>query len=152
MDMNGPGNLCLPYLPLAPSMYDVNTIWAGSEWWESPYYSRWRQKLGRYQRLRTLRKISSRISIIDEGKSSLETLLSAANRYQVDESTIPTYLRRRIMESLGTKNHHRNWKKVICRAFVKDLQKPGLLYPMHRAMAYMFLSNVGKMWQINLQT
>jgi photosystem II stability/assembly factor-like uncharacterized protein len=82
MDMNGP-EIYATVFALAPSMHDVNTIWAGSD--DGKVHIT--QDGGKNWVDITPKDLPkfSRISIIDEGKFKPGTLYLSANRYQVDD-------------------------------------------------------------------
>ena len=124
MDMNGP-EIYATIFALAPSLHDVNTIWAGSDDglmhitrdggqnWENvtppdmPKYTR--------------------ISIIDESRHHPGTAYVAANRYQVDDRE--PYVWR-------TRDYGKTWTKIVdgiaaghfARAVREDPIRPGLLF------------------------
>ena len=124
IDMNGP-EIYATVFALAPSNYDVNTIWAGSDdgkvhitrnggknWTDiTP------QNLPKY----------SRISIIEESTHQEGTLYLAANRYQVDDRQPYVF---------KTGDYGKTWKKIIngiadghfARAIREDPIKEGLLF------------------------
>jgi hypothetical protein len=142
MDMNGP-EIYATVFALAPSMYDVNTIWAGSDDGKV-HITRDGGKNWADITPKDLPKFS-RISIIDEGKFKPGTLYLAANRYQVDDRQPYVF---------KTEDYGKSWTKIItgieeghfARAIREDLQKPGLLYLATEHGVYVSF-NDGKMWQ-----
>jgi photosystem II stability/assembly factor-like uncharacterized protein len=142
MDMNGP-EIYATVFALAPSMYDVNTIWAGSDDGKV-HITRDGGKNWADITPEDLPKFS-RISIIDEGKFNPGTLYLAANRYQVDDRQPYVF---------KTEDYGKSWTKIItgiedghfARAIREDLQKPGLLYLATEHGVYVSF-NDGEMWQ-----
>jgi photosystem II stability/assembly factor-like uncharacterized protein len=142
MDMNGP-EIYATVFALAPSMYDVNTIWAGSDDGKV-HITRDGGKNWTDITPKDLPKFS-RISIIDEGKFKPGTLYLAANRYQVDDRQPYVF---------KTEDYGKSWTKIItgiedghfARAIREDLQKPGLLYLATEHGVYVSF-NDGEMWQ-----
>jgi photosystem II stability/assembly factor-like uncharacterized protein len=142
MDMNGP-EIYATVFALAPSMYDVNTIWAGSDDGKV-HITRDGGKNWADITPEDLPKFS-RISIIDEGKFKPGTLYLAANRYQVDDRQPYVF---------KTEDFGKSWTKIITgiedghftRAIREDLEKPGLLYLATEHGVYVSF-NDGKMWQ-----
>ena len=142
MDMNGP-EIYATVFALAPSMYDVNTIWAGSDDGKV-HITRDGGKNWADITPGDLPKFS-RISIIDEGKFKPGTLYLAANRYQVDDRQPYVF---------KTENFGKSWTKIItgiedghfARAIREDLEKPGLLYLATEHGVYVSF-NDGEMWQ-----
>ncbi|MFT7202565.1 MAG: photosystem II stability/assembly factor-like uncharacterized protein [Algoriphagus sp.] len=142
MDMNGP-EIYATVFALAPSMYDVNTIWAGSDDGKV-HITRDGGKNWIDITPKDLPKFS-RISIIDEGKFKPGTLYLAANRYQVDDRQPYVF---------KTDDYGKSWTKIItgiedghfARAIREDLQKPGLLYLATEHGVYVSF-NDGEMWQ-----
>ncbi|MFQ5689403.1 MAG: WD40/YVTN/BNR-like repeat-containing protein [Gemmatimonadota bacterium] len=124
MDMNGP-EIYATVFALAPSRYDVNTIWAGSDdglmhitrdggaSWQDitppdmPHYTR--------------------VSVIEESKHAPGTAYVAANRYQVDDRA--PYVWR-------TTDYGKSWTKIVegiapghfARVVREDPERQGLLY------------------------
>ncbi|WP_422004648.1 VPS10 domain-containing protein [Roseivirga pacifica] len=141
-DMNGP-EIYATVFALAPSNYDVNTIWAGSD--DGKVHitrnggKRWTditpKDLPKY----------SRISIIDESKFNEGTLYLAANRYQVDDRQPYVF---------KTTDYGKSWTKItngiadghFARAIREDLKQPGLLYLATEHGVYVSF-NDGEMWQ-----
>ena len=82
MDMNGP-EIYATVFALAPSVHDINTIWAGSD--DGKIHIT--QDGGKNWKDITPKDLPkfSRVSIIDESKHRPGTLYVAANRYQVDD-------------------------------------------------------------------
>jgi photosystem II stability/assembly factor-like uncharacterized protein len=142
MDMNGP-EIYATVFALAPSMYDVNTIWAGSDDGKV-HITRDGGENWTDITPKDLPKFS-RISIIDEGKFKPGTLYLAANRYQVDDRQPYVF---------KTDDYGKSWTKIItgiedghfARAIREDLQKPGLLYLATEHGVYVSF-NDGEMWQ-----
>jgi photosystem II stability/assembly factor-like uncharacterized protein len=142
MDMNGP-EIYATVFALAPSMYDVNTIWAGSDDGKV-HITRDGGKNWADITPKDLPKFS-RISIIDEGKFKPGTLYLAANRYQVDDRQPYVF---------KTEDFGKSWTKIIsgiedghfARAIREDLEKPGLLYLATEHGVYVSF-NDGEMWQ-----
>jgi photosystem II stability/assembly factor-like uncharacterized protein len=142
MDMNGP-EIYATVFALAPSMYDVNTIWAGSDDGKV-HITRDGGKNWADITPEDLPKFS-RISIIDEGKFEPGTLYLAANRYQVDDRQPYVF---------KTEDFGKSWTKIItgiedghfARAIREDLEKPGLLYLATEHGVYVSF-NDGEMWQ-----
>ena len=142
MDMNGP-EIYATVFALAPSMYDVNTIWAGSDDGKV-HITRDGGENWTDITPKDLPKFS-RISIIDEGKFKPGTLYLAANRYQVDDRKPYVF---------KTDDYGKSWTKIItgiedghfARAIREDLQKPGLLYLATEHGVYVSF-NDGEMWQ-----
>ncbi len=142
MDMNGP-EIYATVFALAPSMHDVNTIWAGSD--DGKVHIT--QDGGKNWTDITPADLPkfSRISIIDEGKFAPGTLYLAANRYQVDDRQPYVF---------KTKDYGKTWTKIIdgiedghfARAIREDLQKPGLLYLATEHGVYVSF-NDGAEWQ-----
>lgn len=142
MDMNGP-EIYATVFALAPSMYDVNTIWAGSDDGKV-HITRDGGKNWADITPTDLPKFS-RISIIDEGKFQPGTLYLAANRYQVDDRQPYVF---------KTTDYGKTWTKIIngiadghfARAIREDLEQPGLLYLATEHGVYVSF-NDGAMWQ-----
>lgn len=142
MDMNGP-EIYATVFALAPSMHDVNTIWAGSD--DGKVHIT--QDAGKNWVDITPSDLPkfSRISIIDEGKFQPGTLYLAANRYQVDDRQPYVF---------KTKDYGKTWTKIIdgiedghfARAIREDLEKPGLLYLATEHGVYVSF-NDGANWQ-----
>ncbi|MDG1275900.1 MAG: glycosyl hydrolase, partial [Algoriphagus sp.] len=142
MDMNGP-EIYATVFALAPSMHDVNTIWAGSD--DGKVHIT--QDGGKNWVDITPKDLPkfSRISIIDEGKFKPGTLYLAANRYQVDDRQPYVF---------KTDDFGKTWTKIIsgiedghfARAIREDLEKPGLLYLATEHGVYVSF-NDGDMWQ-----
>jgi hypothetical protein len=124
-------------------MYDVNTIWAGSDDGKV-HITRDGGKNWADITPEDLPKFS-RISIIDEGKFEPGTLYLAANRYQVDDRQPYVF---------KTEDFGKSWTKIItgiedghfARAIREDLEKPGLLYLATEHGVYVSF-NDGEMWQ-----
>lgn len=141
-DMNGP-EIYATVFALAPSMHDVNTIWAGSDDGKV-HITRDGGKKWVDITPKELPKFS-RISIIDEGKFSPGTLYLAANRYQVDDRQPYVF---------KTTDYGKTWTKIIsgiedghfARAVREDLKKPGLLYLATEHGVYISF-NDGAQWQ-----
>lgn len=142
MDMNGP-EIYATVFALAPSMHDVNTIWAGSD--DGKVHIT--QDGGKNWEDITPAELPkfSRISIIDEGKFQPGTLYLAANRYQVDDRQPYVF---------KTSDYGKTWTKIIngiegghfARAIREDLEKPGLLYLATEHGVYVSF-NDGANWQ-----
>ncbi|WP_296701413.1 glycosyl hydrolase [Algoriphagus sp.] len=142
MDMNGP-EIYATVFALAPSMHDVNTIWAGSD--DGKVHIT--QDGGQNWTDITPADLPkfSRVSIIDEGKFQPGTLYLAANRYQVDDRQPYVF---------KTKDYGKTWTKIIngiedghfARAIREDLEKPGLLYLATEHGVYVSF-NDGAEWQ-----
>ncbi len=142
MDMNGP-EIYATVFALAPSMHDINTIWAGSD--DGKVHIT--QDGGQNWTDITPKDLPkfSRVSIIDEGKFAPGTLYLAANRYQVDDRQPYVF---------KTKDFGKTWTKIIngiedghfARAIREDLEKPGLLYLATEHGVYVSF-NDGEMWQ-----
>jgi hypothetical protein len=124
-------------------MYDVNTIWAGSDDGKV-HITRDGGKNWADITPKDLPKFS-RISIIDEGKFKPGTLYLAANRYQVNDRQPYVF---------KTENFGKSWTKIItgiedghfARSIREDLEKPGLLYLATEHGVYVSF-NDGEMWQ-----
>lgn len=142
MDMNGP-EIYATVFALAPSMHDINTIWAGSDDGKM-HITRDGGKKWVDITPKDLPKFS-RISIIDEGKFSPGTLYLAANRYQVDDRQPYVF---------KTTDYGKTWTKIIsgiqdghfARAVREDLVKPGVLYLATEHGVYVSF-NDGAQWQ-----
>jgi len=124
MDMNGP-EIYATVFALAPSHYDVNTLWTGSD--DGKVHIT--QNGGKSWEDITPAELPkfSRISVIEESKFNPGTLYLAANRYQVDD---------REPYAFKTSDYGKTWTKIttgiqeghFARAIREDLVKPGLLY------------------------
>ncbi len=141
-DMNGP-EIYATVFALAPSNYDVNTIWAGSDDGKI-HITRNGGKRWTDITPKDLPKFS-RVSIIEESKFNPGTLYVAANRYQVDDREPYVF---------KTTDYGKTWTKItngiqsghFARAIREDLQKPGLLYLATEHGVYISF-NDGEMWQ-----
>jgi len=124
MDMNGP-EIYATVFALAPSIHDINTIWAGSDDGKV-HITRNGGKQWTDITPPDLPKFS-RVSIIDESIHNPGTLYLAANRYQVDDRQPYVY---------RTTDYGKSWKKIIngiedghfTRAVREDPVRPGLLF------------------------
>lgn len=142
MDMNGP-EIYATVFALAPSNYDVNTIWAGSDDGKV-HITRNGGKKWDDITPKNLPKFS-RISIIEESKFNPGTLYLAANRYQVDDREPYVF---------KTTDYGKTWTKIItgiksghfARSIREDLKVPGLLYLATEHGVYVSF-NDGAMWQ-----
>ena len=142
MDMNGP-EIYATVFALAPSIHDINTIWAGSDDGRVHITRNGGRKWVDITP-KDLPKFS-RISIIDESKFNPGTLYLAANRYQVDD---------RAPYVFKTADYGKTWTKIVtgieeghfARAIREDLKKPGLLYLATEHGVYVSFNN-GDMWQ-----
>ncbi|MBN3519215.1 glycosyl hydrolase [Algoriphagus lutimaris] len=142
MDMNGP-EIYATVFALAPSMHDVNTIWAGSD--DGKVHITQDGGKNWVDITPTELPKFSRISIIDEGKFQPGTLYLAANRYQVDDRQPYVF---------KTSDYGKTWTKIIdgiedghfARAIREDLEKPGLLYLATEHGVYVSF-NDGAKWQ-----
>tara|TARA_R110001599_G_scaffold203055_1_gene400008 strand:+ start:36747 stop:39788 length:3042 start_codon:yes stop_codon:yes gene_type:complete len=142
MDMNGP-EIYATVFALAPSNYDVNTIWAGSDDGKV-HITRNGGKKWDDITPKDLPKFS-RISIIEESKFKPGTLYLAANRYQVDDREPYVF---------KTTDYGKTWMKIItgikpghfARSIREDLKVPGLLYLATEHGVYVSF-NDGAIWQ-----
>ena len=142
MDMNGP-EIYATVFALAPSNYDVNTIWAGSDDGKV-HITRNGGKKWDDITPKDLPKFS-RISIIEESKFNPGTLYLAANRYQVDDREPYVF---------KTTDYGKTWTKIItgiksghfARSIREDLKVPGLLYLATEHGVYVSF-NDGAIWQ-----
>ncbi|WP_323756010.1 VPS10 domain-containing protein [Roseivirga sp.] len=142
MDMNGP-EIYATVFALAPSNYDVNTIWAGSDDGKV-HITRNGGKKWDDITPKDLPKFS-RVSIIEESKFNPGTLYLAANRYQVDDREPYVF---------KTTDYGKTWTKIItgiksghfARSIREDLKVPGLLYLATEHGVYVSF-NDGAMWQ-----
>lgn len=141
-DMNGP-EIYATVFALAPSNYDVNTIWAGSDDGKIHITTNGGKKWTDITP-KDLPKFS-RVSIIEESKFNPGTLYVAANRYQVDDREPYVF---------KTTDYGKTWTKIIngiapghfARAIREDLEKPGLLYLATEHGVYISF-NDGANWQ-----
>lgn len=141
-DMNGP-EIYATVFALAPSNYDVNTIWAGSDDGKIHITTNGGKKWTDITP-KELPKFS-RVSIIEESKFNPGTLYVAANRYQVDDREPYVF---------KTTDYGKTWTKIIngiapghfARAIREDLEKPGLLYLATEHGVYISF-NDGADWQ-----
>lgn len=148
MDMNGP-EIYATVFALAPSVHDINTIWAGSDDGKM-HITRDGGKKWQDITPKDLPKFS-RISIIDESKHNPGTLFLAANRYQVDDRQPYVF---------KTTDYGKTWTKIVtgikdghfARAIREDHKKPGLLFLATEHGVYVSF-NAGEQWeslQLNL--
>lgn len=142
MDMNGP-EIYATVFALAPSVHDINTIWAGSD--DGKIHithdggQNWEDITPK-----NLPKFS-RVSIIDESKHRPGTLYVAANRYQVDDRQPYVF---------KTHDYGKTWTKIIsgiadghfARAIREDPVRQGLLFLATEHGVY-FSINDGARWQ-----
>ncbi len=141
-DMNGP-EIYATVFALAPSNYDENTIWAGSDDGKI-HITRNGGKRWTDITPKELPKFS-RVSIIEESKFNPGTLYVAANRYQVDDREPYVF---------KTTDYGKTWTKIIngiapghfARAIREDLKEPGLLYLATEHGVYVSF-NDGAVWQ-----
>ena len=142
MDMNGP-EIYATVFALAPSVHDINTIWAGSDDGKV-HITKNGGKSWEDITPKGLPKFS-RVSIIDESRHNPGTLYLAANRYQVDDRQ-PYVFR--------TTDYGKTWTKIIngiadghfARAVREDPIRPGLLFLGTEHGAYVSF-NAGDNWQ-----
>ncbi len=142
MDMNGP-EIYATVFALAPSVHDINTIWAGSDDGKIHITTdggkNWEDITPK-----DLPKFS-RVSIIDESKHRPGTLYVAANRYQVDDRQPYVF---------KTHDYGKTWTKIIdgiadghfARAIREDHKRKGLLFLATEHGVY-FSINDGVKWQ-----
>ena len=141
-DMNGP-EIYATVFALAPSLHDINTIWAGSD--DGKIHitrnggKKWSditpENLPKY----------SRVSIIEESKFNPGTLYIAANRYQMDDREPYVF---------KTTDYGKTWSKIIsgiqpghfARAIREDLVTAGLLYLATEHGVYISFDD-GNNWQ-----
>lgn len=148
MDMNGP-EIYATVFALAPSVHDINTIWAGSD--DGKIHIT--QDGGKNWEDITPKDLPkfSRVSIIDESKHRPGTLYVAANRYQVDDRQPYVF---------KTHDYGKTWTKIIdgiadghfARAIREDHKRKGLLFLATEHGVY-FSINDGAKWeslQLNL--
>ena len=122
-DMNGP-EIYATVFALAPSYYDINTIWAGSDDGKI-HITRDGGKNWKDITPSELPKFS-RVSIIEESHHREGTLYVAANRYQVDD---------RAPYVFKTQDYGKTWTKItegiaaghFARSIREDHIRPGLL-------------------------
>ncbi|RLD21472.1 MAG: glycosyl hydrolase [Bacteroidetes bacterium] len=141
-DMNGP-EIYATVFALAPSVHDINTIWAGSDD-GMIHITRDGGKNWTDITPEGLPKFS-RVSIIEESIHSPGTLYVAANRYQVDDRQ-PYVFR--------TTDYGASWDKIIdgiadghfARSVREDPIKPGLLFLGTEHGAYVSF-DAGDHWQ-----
>ncbi len=142
MDMNGP-EIYATVFALAPSVHDINTIWAGSD--DGKIHitrdggTNWSDitpaELPKF----------SRVSIIEESVHRHGTLYVAANRYQVDDRQPYVF---------KTHDYGKTWSKIItgiadghfARAVREDPVREGLLFLGTEHGVY-FSANDGASWQ-----
>lgn len=142
MDMNGP-EIYATVFALAPSVHDINTIWAGSD--DGKIHitrdggTNWTDitpaELPKF----------SRVSIIEESVHRPGTLFVAANRYQVDDRQPYVF---------KTHDYGKTWSKIItgiadghfARAVREDPIRKGLLFLGTEHGVY-FSANDGTSWQ-----
>ncbi|MEH6406514.1 MAG: glycosyl hydrolase [Leeuwenhoekiella sp.] len=142
MDMNGP-EIYATVFALAPSHYDINTIWAGSDDGKI-FITRDGGKNWEDITPKDLPKFS-RVSIIDESTHNPGTLYVAANRYQVDDRQPYVF---------KTHDYGKTWTKIItgiedghfARAIREDPVREGLLFLATEHGVY-FSLNDGNLWQ-----
>ena len=148
MDMNGP-EIYATVFALAPSVHDINTIWAGSDDGKI-HITKDGGKNWEDITPKDLPKFS-RVSIIDESKHRPGTLYVAANRYQVDDRQPYVF---------KTHDYGKTWTKIIdgiadghfARAIREDHKRKGLLFLATEHGVY-FSLNDGAKWeslQLNL--
>ncbi len=148
MDMNGP-EIYATVFALAPSVHNINTIWAGSD--DGKIHIT--QNGGKNWKDITPKDLPkfSRVSIIDESKHRPGTLYVAANRYQVDDRQPYVF---------KTHDYGKTWTKIIdgiadghfARAIREDHKRKGLLFLATEHGVY-FSINDGAQWeslQLNL--
>ena len=148
MDMNGP-EIYATVFALAPSVHNINTIWAGSD--DGKIHIT--QNGGKNWKDITPKDLPkfSRVSIIDESKHRPGTLYVAANRYQVDDRQPYVF---------KTHDYGKTWTKIIdgiadghfARAIREDHKREGLLFLATEHGVY-FSINDGAKWeslQLNL--
>lgn len=142
MDMNGP-EIYATVFALAPSVHDINTIWAGSD--DGKIHitrdggTNWSDITPA-----ELQKFS-RVSIIEESVHSPGTLYVAANRYQVDDRQPYVF---------KTHDYGKTWRKIttgipdghFARAVREDPVRKGLLFLGTEHGVY-FSANDGDSWQ-----
>ena len=124
MDMNGP-EIYATVFALAPSVHDINTIWAGSDD-GMIHITRDGGKNWTNITPPDLPKFS-RVSIIDESRHNPGTAYVAVNRYQVDDRAPYVY---------RTRDYGKTWTKItngiadghFARAVREDHVRPGLLF------------------------
>ncbi|MFK5890745.1 MAG: glycosyl hydrolase [Flavobacteriaceae bacterium] len=142
MDMNGP-EIYATVFALAPSKYDINTIWAGSDDGKINI-TRDGGKNWTDITPKELPKFS-RVSIIDESNFNPGTLYVAANRYQVDDRQPYVF---------KTHDYGKTWTKItngiadghFARAIREDTVREGLLFLATEHGVY-FSLNDGELWQ-----
>lgn len=141
-DMNGP-EIYATVFALAPSNFDINTIWAGSD---DGKINITRDGGKKWVDItpKDLPKFS-RVSIIEASHHDPGTAYVAANRYQVDDRE-PYVFR--------TTDYGKTWTKIVtgikpghfARAVREDLVRPGLLFLGTEHGVYVSFDN-GDHWQ-----
>lgn len=142
MDMNGP-EIYATVFALAPSIHDINTIWAGSDDGKV-HITRDGGKSWQDITPKGLPKFS-RVSIIDESRHQPGTLYLAANRYQVDDREPYVF---------KTHDFGKTWTKItrgiapghFARAVREDPIRKGLLF-LATEHGVNFSINDGDQWQ-----
>ncbi len=141
-DMNGP-EIYATVFALAPSYFDANTIWAGSD---DGMVSITQNNGKSWQNITPPDMVkNTRVSIIEASHFKAGAAYMAAKRYQMDDRT--PYIWK-------TQDYGKTWKKIIAgirpddyvHTIREDITKPGLLYAGTEHGVYVSF-NDGESWQ-----